>query len=160
MTTEADLYTIEVERGPAPELYKAPRNAVFYPIKTDNVNVKILPEKYLLLEDDTKYYLAHLRKQLNVKYYNKDTKTKSDDIEKLNLHIRQLYHCFDQKKSAEPITVRQKLHIASPSQHDPTKPTVRGLGAPVISKYPILTDYYYQIIDGSMLHALAIFFWI
>ena len=157
MTIEVDKYIVEVDRGEAPEQYTAPPNAKYYPIKSDgDLVISILPEKYILMDDQSRYTLLHLRRHLKEDHYNK--KIKKSDIDKLDINIMKLYFFFEHKKAIRPIYVRQKVPIANPSQNDPSKPTVHALGAPAISKYPILTDYYYQVIDGSVIHALSMFF--
>ena len=155
---EIDEYKVhQVPARDAPTVYKPPKTARYYPIKSGPVDVSIVPLRNILLDNDLiRIRLYQLRKAFNNDKY--DQKNDLQGLKSLSNQFRNFYQDFKSKKKMNPVIVREAYIINNPSPSTPTQANILGLGAPLINKFPIETDYLYKVVDGNDLVALSVYF--
>ena len=156
---ELDLYnTNEVEDGPIRLDYEPSSDATYYPVSTNDSDVKILPIANIIFNDDhIEIVLYQLKRAFNSSTYDPTTVTQKN-LHSLNLKLREIFEKFQSHQAMKPIKVREDIVINNPSPDIPSIPSLVGLGSAAINIYPTLTDYLYTVIDGLDRLALSIYF--
>ena len=148
---------MELERDPPPELYQAPANATHYQISSDK-GVRLLPIHNVILDDKIVSEFMNLRRKIGMDFYKSDPEINMNLSIPIPTSMKNLFNDFVQKQPLEPVVVRAQYVISNPSPSGHLKGDHSGLGAPMITKYPILDDYMYQVIDGHQKVSLSLFF--
>ena len=155
---EYDLYNRnEVPDEQTIQEYLAPSTAKYYKTNGKLVGVEIIPIRNVILDDEVQIVLNKLKRSLLCSSYSPKTFNQKN-LSGLDPNLKDLFTKYIKKICVPPIQVRTAIVINDPSPSDPSMPSVVGLGAPLISRYPGSTDYLYQIIDGVDRVALSLYF--
>ena len=151
---EYDMYTnTEPNNEVSTEVYRVPRHARYYKTHGTAPTVAIIPIRNLIIDDRAKIALIQLKRALGTAKQVSPSK-----LSGLRSGLRQLVSQLIAKRPIDPVIVRPSIFIDNPSPNDPTMPSIVGLGAPLITVYPIVTSYLYQIVAGHDQVALSMFF--
>ena len=146
-----------VEDREAPTDYSSPSNAKYYRVSGTEPNIEILPIRNILIDDGVRVILYQLNKAFGSSIYNPLNET-LERLQQLDINLSELYRSFKSNLPLSPIEVRETVVINNPSPSYPDSPATVGLGAPLINKYPISTDFLYKVIEGNDKLALSIYF--
>lgn len=155
---EQEFYNIEYEVESAPTLYEAPTSATHYRTRLDIIGLQVLPISHLLLDRKTRLTLKTLRKVFRNNHYDFSSTSTSTLEDELDIDLQILLNLFKNNEIMDPVVVRSHVTINNPKPENPLFPDVFGFGAATNNDYPILTNFFYQIIEGSDRVALSIFF--